>query len=131
MTEHGCPFCLRIQADDVTDVDELAVAFPDGFPVSPGHMLVVPRRHVPGLRDLSGREQAALMELAQRIQSRLDGELQPDGYTLGINDGAAAGQTVGHVHLHVIPRYAGDMADPRGGIRWLFPDKADYWSSQE
>jgi diadenosine tetraphosphate (Ap4A) HIT family hydrolase len=130
MTEHGCPFCARIRENDVTEADELVVAFPDGFPVSLGHMLVVPRRHVLGLRDLTSREQAALMELAQRVETRLDGELQPDGYNLGINDGAAAGQTVDHVHLHVIPRYAGDLPDPRGGIRWLFPDKADYWSSR-
>ena len=60
----------------------------------------------------------------------LDAELRPDGYNIGINDGAAAGQTVMHVHMHVIPRYRGDRPDPRGGIRWIIPEKADYWSGR-
>lgn len=130
MSDRDCPFCLRIAAGDVVDAHELAVAFPDGFPISPGHTLVVPRRHVAALRDLSPDEVAAVIALALEVQTRLDAEYGPDGYNLGINDGAAAGQTVGHVHLHVIPRYAGDISDPRGGIRWLFPAKADYWSGQ-
>ncbi|MGP1667643.1 MAG: HIT family protein, partial [Rhodanobacter sp.] len=60
-----------------------------------------------------------------------DAELHPDGYNIGINVGAAAGQTVPHLHVHVIPRYAGDMDDPRGGVRWIFPDRAAYWMEQE
>ena len=65
-----------------------------------------------------------LLERARRI---LDASHQPDGYNIGINDGAAAGQTVPHLHIHLIPRYLGDLPDPRGGVRWLIPDKARYW----
>ena len=65
-----------------------------------------------------------------RLRPALDAELRPDGYNIGINEGAAAGQTVMHVHMHVIPRYRGDRPDPRGGIRWIFPEKADYWSGR-
>jgi len=72
----------------------------------------------------------AMLAMLQRVRAMLDGELRPDGYIIGINDGAAAGQTVMHVHRHVIPRYRGDRPDPRGGIRWIFPEKADYWSGR-
>ena len=68
------------------------------------------------------------MELLEEAKRRLDKEFKPDGYNIGINDGAAAGQTVPHLHIHLIPRYAGDRGDPRGGVRWIIPEKADYWS---
>ena len=71
-----------------------------------------------------------MLAMLQRVRSMLDAELRPDGYNIGINDGVAAGQTVMHVHMHVIPRYRGDRPDPRGGIRWIIPEKADYWSDR-
>ena len=71
-----------------------------------------------------------MLAMLQRVRVILDAELRPDGYNIGINDGAAAGQTVMHVHMHVIPRYRGDRPDPRGGIRWIIPEKADYWSGR-
>ena len=71
-----------------------------------------------------------MLAMLPRVRAILDAELRPDGYNLGINDGAAAGQTVMHVHMHVIPRYRGDRPDPRGGIRWIIPEKADYWSGR-
>ncbi len=71
-----------------------------------------------------------MLAMLARVRTILDAELRPDGYNIGINDGAAAGQTVMHVHMHVIPRYRGDRPDPRGGIRWIIPEKADYWSSR-
>ena len=71
-----------------------------------------------------------MLAMLQRVRTMLDAELRPDGYNIGINDGAAAGQTVMHVHMHVIPRYRGDWPDPRGGIRWIIPEKADYWSGR-
>jgi diadenosine tetraphosphate (Ap4A) HIT family hydrolase len=72
-------------------------------------------------------EQAALFEVLAAARKQLQDDLRPDGFNIGINDGAAAGQTVMHLHIHLIPRYAGDQPDPRGGVRWIFPDKAAYW----
>ena len=65
-----------------------------------------------------------MLAMLPRVRALLDAELRPDGYNIGINDGSAAGQTVMHVHMHVIPRYRGDRPDPRGGIRWIIPEKA-------
>lgn len=100
----------------------------DGFPVSPGHSLVIPKRHVGSFFETSLQEQAALLELLDQARAAASAEFHPDGYNIGINDGAAAGQTVPHLHIHLIPRFQGDLPDPRGGVRWVMPDKADYWS---
>jgi diadenosine tetraphosphate (Ap4A) HIT family hydrolase len=108
--------------------NEAARAFPDAYPVAEGHMLVVPKRHVTSLFDLPEEEQAALWRLVALVRARLMDELMPDGFNVGVNDGTAAGQTVPHAHVHVIPRRAGDVADPRGGVRWVVPAKAQYWS---
>jgi diadenosine tetraphosphate (Ap4A) HIT family hydrolase len=70
-----------------------------------------------------------VFDLTRGLQKLLAALHQPDGFNIGVNVGAAAGQTVGHVHLHLIPRYAGDVPDPRGGVRWIIPAKAQYWSS--
>lgn len=99
----------------------------DGFPVSPGHTLVIPRRHIDSFFAVSEQEQASLMRLLSRAQSVLKREYSPAAYNIGINDGLAAGRTVAHLHIHLIPRYVGDSNDPRGGIRWVLPDKAKYW----
>jgi len=107
--------------------NEYAIAFPDGFPVSDGHTLIVPRRHVSSLWDLSASELEAIWKLAGEVRALLASEHSPDGFNVGVNDGAAAGQTVDHAHLHIIPRYAGDVPDPRGGIRYVIPDRARYW----
>jgi diadenosine tetraphosphate (Ap4A) HIT family hydrolase len=104
------------------------MALRDGFPVSNGHTLIVPRRHIASLSGVTGEEIAALWSLLSQARSLLDAMHAPDGYTIGVNDGAAAGQTVMHLHMHLIPRYAGDVPDPRGGVRWVIPSKADYWS---
>lgn len=106
------------------------LAVRDGYPVSRGHSLIVPRRHVGSVGEVSLDEQSAMLAMLQRVKAMLDAELRPDGYNIGINDGAAAGQTVMHVHMHVIPRYRADRPDPRGGIRWIIPEKADYWSGR-
>jgi diadenosine tetraphosphate (Ap4A) HIT family hydrolase len=71
-----------------------------------------------------------MLKLLDEVKAALDKELKPDGYNIGINGGAAAGQTVMHLHIHLIPRYAGDRADPRGGVRWIIPEKAAYWSKE-
>ncbi|MFM7035234.1 MAG: HIT domain-containing protein, partial [Planctomycetia bacterium] len=106
----------------------LAFAVFDRFPVSPGHVLVITRRVVPTFFECTADEQAALMELVAPVKRLLDERLtpKPDGYNVGFNAGAAAGQTVPHVHVHVIPRYSGDMGDPRGGVRHVIPAKGNY-----
>ncbi len=71
-----------------------------------------------------------MLALLDAAKAMADKEFQPDGYNVGINDGPAAGQTVPHLHMHLIPRFKGDQADPRGGVRWIIPAKADYWSQR-
>ena len=96
------------------------------YPVSEGHTLVVPKLVVIRLGELPPEVEAACGQQSVRFASS-GGRYQPDGFNIGINDGRAAGQTIPHAHIHVIPRYKGDVPDPRGGIRWLFSDKAKYW----
>jgi diadenosine tetraphosphate (Ap4A) HIT family hydrolase len=108
--------------------NSLAFAIRDGYPVSPGHTLAMPHRHVESLFDLSPQEYVALFDLVREQKRVLDGEFAPHAFNIGINDGPAAGQTVAHVHVHLIPRYRGDVADPRGGVRWVLPAKSRYWS---
>jgi diadenosine tetraphosphate (Ap4A) HIT family hydrolase len=107
-----------------------AVALRDRYPISPGHTLVVPRRHVESVFLLGDAEFCDLGSLVREVRRRLFVEMDPGGFTVGINDGAAAGQTVGHAHVHVIPRFSGDVADPRGGIRWVVPARARYWGEE-
>jgi len=122
-----CPFCgldpKRIRIETTT-----GIVVRDGFPVSPGHTLILPRRHIGSFFDLTENERTDLMHLLDRAKRDVETEFRPGGYNIGINDGAVAGQTVPHLHIHLIPRYAGDRQDPRGGVRWVIPDKAQYWS---
>ena len=120
-----CIFCSP--RTELLGANELAVAFPAGFPVSPGHVLIVPRRHEPDFFSLTAEEQAALVALVNPVRAWLAEQYAPDAYNLGVNAGKAAGQTILHTHLHVIPRYAGDVAEPRGGVRWVLPETARYW----
>lgn len=122
-----CPFCT-LPAERITVADAFTLVIRDGFPISPGHTLIIPRRHVASFFDITREERAALFTQLENAKFALDSEFAPDGYNIGINDGSAAGQTVPHLHIHLIPRYAGDLPDPRGGVRWVIPDKADYWS---
>lgn len=124
-----CPFCPPL-AESVVLRTEFAVAIRDLYPVSPGHTLVIPKRHVASLADVTAKEAKALWALLGQVRCRLDAALNPDGCNVGVNDGRAAGQTVMHLHVHLIPRFAGDRPDPRGGVRWIFPDKTDYWSGR-
>ena len=119
------PF-LDIPPSEWVASNELAFAIRDRFPVSPGHTLVVPRRLVPTCFDATAAEKAALWDLVDQVKRALDQELHPDGYNVGFNVGEAAGQTVMHLHLHVIPRFRGDMDDPRGGVRHVIPGKGNY-----
>ena len=126
-----CPFCQRISSGDSSDANAHAVAFADGYPVAAGHTLVVPRRHAASVFDLAAEESAALWALVAAVRTRLAASTGADGFTIGVNDGPAAGQTVPHAHVHVIPRRAGDVGDPRGGVRWVLPERAAYWEDQQ
>lgn len=106
--------------------NELAFAFRDRFPVSPGHTLIVTRRVTPDWFSATEDEQRAVLALVAEVKRQLDGKLAPDGYNVGFNAGVAAGQTVMHLHVHVIPRFRGDMDDPRGGVRHVVPSKGNY-----
>jgi diadenosine tetraphosphate (Ap4A) HIT family hydrolase len=122
-----CPFCA-IDATQIVRQSTLAVALIDAFPVSKGHCLIVPRRHIASWFEASDSERAEILALLDTARDHVQHLHHPDGFNIGINDGAAAGQTVAHLHVHLIPRYAGDAADPRGGVRWVLPSKADYWT---
>ena len=100
----------------------------NGYPVSPGHSLVIPKRHVGSFFEATSVERAAPFDLLDRAKALVAGQHRPDVYNIGINDGAAAGQTVPHLHSHLIPRHDGDQPDPRGGVRWVIPQKANYWT---
>jgi diadenosine tetraphosphate (Ap4A) HIT family hydrolase len=104
----------------------LAFARYDDNPVSPGHVLILPYRHVADYFDTTQAERHAMLDLIEAAKRLLDREHEPDGYNLGINCGEAAGQSVPHVHYHLIPRYLGDMENPRGGVRGVIPDKQKY-----
>ncbi|MDG2130856.1 MAG: DEAD/DEAH box helicase family protein [Fuerstiella sp.] len=118
----------QIQEADWVAANDVAFAIRDGFPVTPGHTLVMTRRVVPTWFEASADEQMGLMQLVNDVKLQLDKELtpKPDGYNVGFNSGDAAGQTVQHVHIHVIPRRKGDMADPRGGVRHVIPERGNY-----
>ena len=114
-------------ASDHVASNALAFAIRDGFPVSPGHTLVIPRRIVATYFEASEAEKVAIWALVEEVKAQLDaGDPRPDGYNVGFNAGVAAGQTVMHLHVHVIPRFVGDVADPRGGVRHVVPGKGNY-----
>lgn len=122
----SCPFCTLADEQKI-ETTEHCFAFRDRYPVSPGHTLIVPRRHVSSFFELTSDERRDLLELMVLCKDQLDLEFNPDGFNIGLNDGPEAGQTVMHVHLHLIPRYKGDVEDPRGGVRWVLPEHARYW----
>jgi len=124
--QRACPFC-NLDNSRIIQVNTHAIAIFDGYPVSPGHCLIIPKRHIASFFEATREEQTAILDLLAEMRAVLQKGHNPDGFNIGINDGSAAGQTVMHLHIHLIPRYAGDMPDPRGGVRWIFPDKAAYW----
>ena len=125
-----CLFCC-LPESRVLLRNETAIVVRDAFPVTRGHTLVIPLRHVESFFDTSAKERAAMFELLDAAKQLLQAEYAPAGFNIGINDGAAAGQTIRHLHMHLIPRYAGDRPDPRGGVRWIIPEMADYWTTAD
>lgn len=122
----SCSFCTLPESRIIFG-DGLSVVIRDGFPISPGHTLIIPRRHVHSFFDTTNAEKDSLVRLLAEAKVALDRELNPNGYNIGINDGIVAGQTMLHLHMHLIPRYLGDHPDPRGGVRWIIPERAKYW----
>jgi len=120
-----CPFCA---IEDVEPVlrNDLAYALYDRYPVNPGHLLILSRRHVPTWFEASPEEKSALLSLVEEGKRMLDNHRAPDGYNIGINVGAVAGQTVMHLHVHLIPRFRGDVENPRGGVRGVVPARQSY-----
>lgn len=119
-----CLFCKDPRG--VSLQNELAYSARDSYAVSPGHTLVIPRRHVASFFDLTPEEINACMALITEERKLLDEEFKPDGYNIGVNVGPAAGQSIFHVHIHIIPRYEGDVENPQGGVRHVIPGKGHY-----
>jgi len=118
-----CPFC-----DDPEKVieNELVFAHYDTYPVSNGHCLIITRRHVGEYFQATPQEKAAIWELVDQVKAIIDRDFSPDGYNVGVNIGKAAGQSIPHLHIHVIPRYAGDVENPQGGVRGVIPHRQKY-----
>ena len=123
-----CPFCT-IESSLIVARNTTAIALRDAFPVADWHTLVVPKQHLSSIFDLSESDQAQLWQLVAQVRSHLAEQLSPGGFNIGVNDGESAGQTVPHAHIHIIPRYRDDVPDPRGGVRWIIPEKAVYWEN--
>jgi diadenosine tetraphosphate (Ap4A) HIT family hydrolase len=124
----SCPFC-HLEPSRIITASRSAIAFKDAFPLTEGHTLVVPRQHVDSIYALPAEELADLWAFVAEVRQLLARELNISAFNVGVNDGALAGQTIEHAHVHVIPRRPGDVDDPRGGIRQIIPGKARYWSA--
>lgn len=119
-----CLFCKDPRG--VSLERELAYSASDTYAVSPGHTLIIPKRHVGSFFDLTQDEMVACMGLINEEKKRIDAEFNPDGYNIGVNVGPAAGQSIFHAHIHIIPRYKGDVENPQGGVRHVIPRNAHY-----
>lgn len=128
MPKPECLFCDFNNPEKHTIIgqNDLAYSRWDNFPVSDGHAEIVPKRHIDSFFDLSPDELTALYGLAKTTKGIIVAQYNPDAFNLGVNDGEAAGRTIHHLHLHLIPRYVGDVENPRGGIRHIIPGKGDY-----
>lgn len=126
MTVPDCPFC-NLSEDRVWLRTDKAISFYDNYPVSPGHALVIPKLHIAALMELPDQDLHEIWTLVGQVRTLLKEKFKPAGFNIGLNEGKAAGQTVPHAHIHIIPRYDGDVPDPRGGVRWVVPAKAKYW----
>ena len=121
----SCLFC-EVPGEEIIVNHDLCFARWDKFPVSPGHLLVIPKRHFDSLFEATADEFLAFHEVLARARQVIEREHRPDGYNIGVNDGQAAGQSVFHLHIHVIPRYRGDVENPLGGVRGIMPFKQKY-----
>ena len=123
MNQRDCPFCTGAE---FVLANDLAWARWDANPVTPGHLLIITRRHIGDHFETTDDERRALLDLLQQARDFLQREYAPDGFNIGVNVGETAGQTIAHVHIHLIPRYRGDTPQPRGGVRGVIPGKQSY-----
>lgn len=128
MSAITCIFCDKDNPKQNTIITENDYAYArwDNFPASPGHAEVVPVRHVESFFDLTNEELEAMYDLTKATRRIIEDRYHPDAFNIGVNDGEAAGRTVHHLHIHLLPRYAGDVPNPRGGIRHIIPGQGDY-----
>ena len=126
LTQADCPFCNPEKDRKIVLETATVFAFYDKFPVNKGHALIIPKRHCANYFDLSRTEQADCWKLLNKVKEMVQERYHPDGFNVGININEAAGQTVPHVHIHLIPRYTGDVAEPRGGVRGVIPERRGY-----
>ena len=118
-----CIFCHPNRS--ILAETKLSCAVLDGYPVSKGHSLVIPRRHVVSLWEMTADEYADVFNLVRQVKDIIHEQFRPDGFNIGVNCGEAAGQSVFHAHIHIIPRYIGDVSNPRGGVRNIIPGKGN------
>ncbi|PKL00746.1 MAG: HIT family protein [Tenericutes bacterium HGW-Tenericutes-1] len=122
-----CLFCDKIfKKEDIIYENETVVALYDQYPVSKGHVLIVPKRHIQTYFDASFTEKTDVDQAIMTLKTMLDATYHPDGYNIGINNGIASGQSIMHLHVHLIPRYVGDTLNPKGGVRGVIPGKQSY-----
>lgn len=124
MIEKECPFCNNSRTF-IAEADSCFAIF-DAFPVNEGHALIIPKRHTANYFDLTEQEQFACIALLNKVKKMIQLQFKPQGFNIGINVNEVAGQSIPHVHIHLIPRYSGDVEQPRGGVRGVIPDKRDY-----
>ena len=121
----NCPFCVDDFANSIHAGKHFFLKW-DAYPVSEGHLLVIPRRHVEVISDMSEEEGHELFLAIRAGLQSVQETYNPEGVNIGVNIGRAAGQTIRHLHFHIIPRRSGDVADPRGGVRGVIPGRASY-----
>ena len=121
----SCPFC-NINEDKIIAKNKFSYAIYDKYPVNKGHILIISKEHIRDYFDASTEVREAIFDLMEDCKSLLDNKYNPDGYNIGFNCGKEAGQTIMHLHLHLIPRYEGDIEDPTGGVRGVIPEKRVY-----
>lgn len=122
----NCPFCKPDSESELIVESATAYSIFDKFPVSDGHALIIPKKHCDDYFDLTFREQSACIFMLNKVKEVISAKFNPNGFNIGINVGEKAGQTVNHVHIHLIPRYSGDVKEPRGGVRSIIPDRQNY-----
>jgi diadenosine tetraphosphate (Ap4A) HIT family hydrolase len=122
--KHKCPFCKT--DEDILFSNSLVFALFDNYPVSKGHILLITKRHFDNFFEATEDELKAIDDLLKQAKNFIDNKFNPDGYNIGVNCGEVAGQSVMHLHIHLIPRYKGDMENPLGGVRGVIPEKQKY-----
>ena len=121
-----CVFCDKIKNNNYFYENDKIIATYDAYPVSKGHCLIIPKRHFNNFFMATEEEKNAINKAIVDVKKIIDKEYKPDGYNIGVNVNKVAGQSIMHTHIHIIPRYTGDMADPKGGVRGVIPLKQKY-----